>query len=349
MYDPSEDECKQLYARINKKPVAAYEGVTLEASVIKEMKARLIAAEKKMLYIHRHCKGDASETGLVQFAQAIMDLDETRSSNATYTYASETGKQIECLIPFSSDIKFNLFIRDMKDEGLCVFMKGAPERILTRCSKILVDGEEQDFSPELRQEVNMANSDFGKLGERVLAFARYKLPEDKFTKEYKFDTKNWKSWGLDANQSYSNYADQEGTFPMHDLCLVGIVSLNDPPRPKVDLSVEKCRAAGIKVIMVTGDQPPTAAAIANKVNILKHPKREFNNMVNDGKSRDKAWAESTGVVVHGDLLAEKHQEDQKLPIGDPERGKFLQDWISKPEVVFARTTPSQKLLIVNAC
>jgi P-type E1-E2 ATPase len=59
---------------------------------------------------------------------------------------------------------------------------------------------------------------------------------------------------------------------MHDLTLMGVVSLNDPPRNQVDLSVNKCRAAGIKVIMVTGDQPPTAAAIAHKVNIIKHPK-----------------------------------------------------------------------------
>ena len=66
---------------------------------------------------------------------------------------------------------------------------------------------------------------------------------------------------------------------MHDLTLVGIVSLNDPPRQNVDLSVQKCRDAGIKVIMVTGDQPPTAAAIANKVNILKNPEKEYNYMV----------------------------------------------------------------------
>lgn len=59
---------------------------------------------------------------------------------------------------------------------------------------------------------------------------------------------------------------------MHNLTLVGVVSLNDPPRELVDLSVNKCRSAGIKVIMVTGDQPATAGAIATKVNILKHPK-----------------------------------------------------------------------------
>jgi sodium/potassium-transporting ATPase subunit alpha len=69
---------------------------------------------------------------------------------------------------------------------------------------------------------------------------------------------------------------------MHDLCLVGVVSLNDPPRVKVDLSVNICRAAGIKVIMVTGDQPPTAAAIAAKVNIIKSPETEFNNLLKRG-------------------------------------------------------------------
>ena len=76
-----------------------------------------------------------------------MDLDATRKKYPTYTY-DVNGKDVECLIPFSSDIKFNLFIRDMgKDDGnLTVFMKGAPERILSRCTKMLVNGEEVDFS-----------------------------------------------------------------------------------------------------------------------------------------------------------------------------------------------------------
>jgi sodium/potassium-transporting ATPase subunit alpha len=357
-YDPSDDEAKQLYARINKVSVTSLEGTDLSESDNKEMKARLKAAESQMLYQLRHCKGDASETGLVQFAQGVMDLDETRAKFPTHQFTNEAGKTTDCLIPFSSDIKFNMFIRDMSktteggaDANLTTILKGAPERVLTRCSKILINGQEQEFTQELRDEVNKANSDFGKLGERVLAFARYNLPADKYSKtDYKFDVKTWKNWGLNPKQSAADYESVDGSFPMHDLTLVGIVSLNDPPRPMVDLSVSKCRSAGIKVIMVTGDQPPTAAAIAQKVNIIKHPKTEFNYLVNEcGMSEAEAMKVATGIVIHGDLLAEKHLKEEHLDDDDEMKGAFLQEWISKREVVFARTTPSQKLLIVDAC
>lgn len=168
-YSPSEDECKTLHARMLKVPVASLEKQVVAPEVLNDCRARLLAAEKEMLYIYRHCKGDASETGLVQFAQAIMDLDETRKRYPTYVYQKD-GKDIDCSIPFSSDIKFNLFIRDMNpavknptdiDDGLCVFIKGAPERILSRCSNILVNGREVPFDDELRAEVNLANDGFG--------------------------------------------------------------------------------------------------------------------------------------------------------------------------------------------
>jgi sodium/potassium-transporting ATPase subunit alpha len=337
---------------MKKVAVASLENKKLSDAEDNEMKARLRKAESKLLNIHRKCKGDASETGLVQFAESIMSLTDTRAANPTHSYRNDAGKDTEVIIPFNSEFKFNLFVRDLGAEkgGLTVFMKGAPERILSRCDKILLGGQEVAFTDDLRAEVAEANSTFGKLGERVLAFARHNLDASKYTKDYQFDVKTWKSWGLDMKTTQAAYANVPGAFPMHGLTLVGIVSLNDPPRLKVDLSVEKCRSAGIKVIMVTGDQPPTAAAIAHKVNIIKHPAKEFNHMVNDLKmSSADAWAQSTGIVIHGDLLASKHKEQEDLPDDDERKGDFLQDWISKHEVVFARTTPSQKLLIVDAC
>ena len=62
-----------------------------------------------------------------------------------------------------------------------------------------------------------------------------------------------------------------------------------------------------------------------------------------------AFDDSTGIVVHGDELAAKHLAEEGKDDSDPTKGKYLRDWISKKEIVFARTTPSQKLLIVNAC
>ena len=57
-------------------------------------------------------------------------------------------------------------------------------------------------------------------------------------------------------------------------------------------------------------------------------------------SHEEAWSKCNAVVVHGDLLALKHKEDSELDDSDPDKGRFLLEWISKPEIVFARTTPS---------
>jgi len=115
--------------------------------------------------------------------------------------------------------------------------------------------------------------------------------------------------------------------------------------------VLKCRNAGIKVIMVTGDQPPTAAAIAHKVNIIMKPELEYNYLLenNPGMSEADAFEKCHGIVIHGDELARVHAAEEALDDNEIEKGRKIMDWIRKPEVVFARTTPSQKLLIVDAC
>lgn len=119
-----------------------------------------------------------------------MDIEKTRNEYPVFTFDVE-GTVNEVQIPFSSEIKFNLAVRDMmksnknpnnKEDNLMVVLKGAPERVLNRCNKILIRGEERDFDDELREEVNLANESFGKMGERVLAFARYQLDPRVFTK-----------------------------------------------------------------------------------------------------------------------------------------------------------------------
>jgi len=76
---------------------------------------------------------------------------------------------------------------------------------------------------------------------------------ENFPRDFKFDAENV-------------------NFPISELCFLGLMSMIDPPRPNVPEAVAKCRTAGIKVIMVTGDHPITAKAIARIVGIISSSK-----------------------------------------------------------------------------
>lgn len=90
----------------------------------------------------------------------------------------------------------------------------------------------------------------------LFSFAHLLLDPVAYPKGFKFDTDNI-------------------NFPLEGLCFVGLMSLIDPPRHNVPDAVEKCRTAGVKVIMVTGDHPITAKAIAKTVGIIS-PSRQFD-------------------------------------------------------------------------
>ena len=296
--------------------------------------------EEKKPFQVRQTEGDASESGLIKFVQPIMDLTDTRNTYPVYNYKNkdEHGEvtNVECEIPFNSFKKYNLMIRDLSYDksknSFLLIMKGAPERIWGRCSKILINNETREINEYWNKQFAEANLALGKNGERVLAFASIYLNINDYPRHSQFVMK----------EELKNY-------PMENLTFIGLVALNDPPRVYVDNSVQKCRKAGIKVIMVTGDQPVTAAAIAKKVNIITEGSRVNVDLIEEGMDEETALQICDAVVVHGDELARKHAAEEQYDDDDPEKGRFLLDWISKKEVVFARTTPSQKLLIVDAC
>lgn len=107
-------------------------------------------------------------------------------------------------------------------------MKGAPERILDRCSSIMINGEELPMTEKWQEEFNKAYLELGGLGERVLGFCDFPLPAEQFPPGFPFD------------------ADEEN-FPLTGLRFVGLMSMIDPPRAAVPDAVAKCRSAGIKV------------------------------------------------------------------------------------------------------
>ena len=341
-YNPTEEEKRRAIARrLNKNPkkLTDAEFVSGEKAADEELRN----AENSKDFQWRRTVGDASESGLIKFTHPIFPVLDTRAKFPLYFYEKNVdGKteRISCEIPFNSTNKYHVMIRDMAanvDEAperrnKMIIFKGAPEKVWSRCSRILVKGEAKEIDDFWNQRYKEANKELANQGERVLAFSQLYLPPDQYPANFEYDM-----------------TDQRHNFPMDDFVFVGLVSLNDPPRRFVDNSVTKCRRAGIKVIMVTGDQPDTAAAIARKVNIISKDSRTNVEMRDRGVDAEQAAKDCDAVVVHGDELAIKHNAEEELHENDPEKGRFLLNWISKREVVFARTTPSQKLLIVDGC
>jgi sodium/potassium-transporting ATPase subunit alpha len=86
---------------------------------------------------------------------------------------------------------------------------------------------------------------------------------------------------------------------LSDLCFVGLVSLMDPPRPEVPGAVQACASAGVQVVMVTGDHPLTAAAIARKVGLLHSASRQDVARERGVPEREVLLSEVNAVVLHG--------------------------------------------------
>ena len=118
-----------------------------------------------------------------------------------------------------------------------LFAKGAIDYLINSCSKILINNEEVDFTELQKTKILLQNEEICQLGERVIAFA------------YK--------------NNCSNLNDTELVF-------VGFVGIIDPPRKEAYESIKKCRKAGLETIMITGDHPSTAFAIAKKLGIAKN-------------------------------------------------------------------------------
>uniref|UniRef100_A0A8U8CL88 Sodium/potassium-transporting ATPase subunit alpha n=1 Tax=Geospiza parvula TaxID=87175 RepID=A0A8U8CL88_GEOPR len=260
----------------------------------------------------RDTAGDASESALLKCIQlSCGSVKRMRDRNPKVTE-----------IPFNSTNKYQLSIHEREEDpqGYLLVMKGAPERILDRCSRILLQGQEQPLDQEMREAFQNAYLELGGLGERVLGFCHLYLPPDKFPRGFRFDA-------------------DEVNFPTSDLCFVGLMSMIDPPRAAVPDAVGKCRSAGIKVIMVTGDHPITAKAIAKGVGIIS----EGNETVEDIAARLNIPVsqvnprEAKACVVHGSDLKDMSSE---------QLDEILRN---HTEIVFARTSPQQKLIIVEGC
>ena len=133
--------------------------------------------------------------------------------------------------------------RVFDDIEFVAFTKGAPDRILEICNRVWKEGQIVDLKPEYAERIEEANVKLADEGLRVLGIAFKPLE------------------GL-PNEDDINTVEQETVF-------VGLVGIIDPPRPEVKQAVATSKKAGIRVLMITGDHPVTARAIARDLDIIE--------------------------------------------------------------------------------
>jgi P-type Ca2+ transporter type 2C len=144
-------------------------------------------------------------------------------------------------IPFDSDRKLHSVLRRLQDGRVRALAKGAPEALLARCSQILTDDGVVKLTDEEREYLLDRNAASAGEGFRVLACAFR---------------------DLEAAPAQTGAEEIE-----RDLVFVGFCGLRDPPRPEVKDAIAKCRSAGIRIVMITGDHPRTAVAIGAELGL----------------------------------------------------------------------------------
>ncbi|MCM8828868.1 MAG: calcium-translocating P-type ATPase, SERCA-type [Candidatus Omnitrophica bacterium] len=192
--------------------------------------------------------------------------------------------QIVDEIPFDSERKRMTVI--MKENGsITAFIKGAPDVLLSLCSYIYEDGQIKPINDKTKETILKYVEAFTNQALRVLATGYKKIPHEIEIKEEKIEK---------------------------DIIFSGLFAMSDPPREEAKIAIEKCKKAGIKVKMITGDHKLSAAAIAKELSLIK---------------------DETAVMIG-------------------EQIDFMDDSLLKEKVnfmtVFARVSPHHKLRIVRA-
>jgi len=224
-------------------------------------------------------RGDPTETALLRAArEALGDIPATRLFE----------------VPFDSDRKM-MTIGGMRENRAAAFSKGAMEKILPLCSHIMIKGERKPLEQVDRDDVIHADHALMDMGLRVLAFASKDLPGP--------------SSLVKKNDGGAEVVAAEIE---KDMTFLGLIGLQDPPRPEVPEAIKKCHGAGIRIIMITGDGSRTALAIARQIGLVRE----------------------TPVVIEGEVFG--LMTDQEL-----------MDKLASKELIFSRMTPKHKMRVVS--
>ena len=222
-------------------------------------------------------------------------------------------------IPFDTERK-RMSVICATPQGHMLYCKGAPESVLPLCSAMLLQGKILPLDEASRASLFSAHEQMTEQGLRVIALAYRSLPQlaathctpsPQSSPASRRGSKREKQLSIPAGEE-ANESPRELYSNETELIFAGLIGLIDPPREGVAEAIRTCHVAGIRVIMVTGDHPHTASALAREIGLAQNP-----------------------VAVTGDRLRTMSDTD-------------LQLLLDEPELIFARTGADQKMRIVQA-
>ena len=221
--------------------------------------------------------GDPTEIALLLAARALGTEadDEQRRRNRRHQYNFDPQRKLMSTVDASQD-------------GEWLHTKGAPEALLPICSSVLTaDGGQHELDAAQGERITHRVEEYAKQGLRVLALARRIRPPGR---------------------------DLEREDAERELCFLGLVTMLDPPRPEVADAIARCHSAGIRIIVITGDHPLTAGAIARQVGI----------------------GGEEPLIVNAEWFDHRNERE------------IAQALSGEREVIFARASPETKLQIATA-
>jgi len=239
--------------------------------------------------------GEATETALIVLAEKVNPYDcdkrggRLESAKAVRKDMEAKWKK-EFTLEFSRDRKsMSTFCSPKKPSrigsGPKMFVKGAPEGVLDRCTHYRIGGDKQAMTAAVRAQIMLVANAYGCGGDtlRCLALATCDSPM------------NPNEMDLEESSKFVKYE--------QDLTFVGVVGMLDPPRMEVKPSMALCAKAGIRVIMITGDNKSTAEAICKRIGIFEENESTDGQAYSGREFDDLSVSEQRAAVSKAKMFA----------------------------------------------